>query len=58
VESFFDIFKNEEHSKDVLDAGEAEFIKGDLVPYSVEHYLNITGHGDHHDCDSCEGDHE
>jgi hypothetical protein len=55
VKSFFDIFRDEEYSKEMLDAGEAEFIRSDLLPYSIEHYLNIVNEGhDHHECGSCD----
>jgi hypothetical protein len=42
VETFFDFFKNVEYSAQRLDAEEADFVRNDLIPYSMEYYLKIS----------------
>ena len=41
--SFFDIFSNKGNSEEVLfyQGNEGEFFKNNIVPYSLEYYLNI-----------------
>jgi hypothetical protein len=59
VDSFFDIFKEEEKSdektKSQVDASEGEFFKNDLIPFSIEYYLqlvDLTRFCGDEDCDS------
>lgn len=56
VESFFDLFKNEikDEDKDETET-EAKFIKDDLIPNSLEYYLNII---EIHDAESEEDEDE
>ena len=41
--SFFDIFNNKGNSEEILyfQANEGEFFKNNIVPFSLEYYLNI-----------------
>lgn len=49
VESFFDIFKDKEG--DEMQGTEAEFFKDDLIPFSLEYYLNYVSCGNNDECD-------
>jgi hypothetical protein len=45
VDSFFDIFKENENfdgKEKSVDSSEGEFFKNDLIPFSVEYYLQLV----------------